>query len=78
MLSRLMRPRSGQDASFNTNNRLRRKGMIDSGEYASPVFSAFGGMGGTWEADPVLPVSGFPAFFVANPSPSGAQVRAFT
>ncbi len=49
--------------------------MMDSQEYASPVFSPFGGMGGPGKAIPSFQVSAFPAFFVANPSPSGAQVR---
>ncbi len=64
-----------QDASFNTDNGLRRKGVMDSQEYASPVFSPFGGMGGPGKAIPSFQVSAFPACFVANPSPAGAQVR---
>ncbi len=48
---------------------------MDSQEYASPVFSPFGGMGGPAKAIPSFQVSAFPAFFVANPSPSGAHVR---
>ncbi len=49
--------------------------MMDSQEYASPVFSPFGGMGGPEKAIPSFQISAFPAFFVANPSPSGAHVR---
>ncbi len=64
-----------QDASFNTDNRLRRKEMMDSQKYASPVISPFGGMGGPGKAIPSFQVSAFPAFFVANPSLSGAHVR---
>ncbi len=48
---------------------------MDSQEYASPVFSPFGGMGGRGKAIPSFQVSAFPAFFVANPSRSGAYVR---
>ncbi len=49
--------------------------MMDSKEYASPVFSPFMGMGGPTKAIPSFQVSAFPAFFVVNPSPSGAHVR---
>ncbi len=48
---------------------------MDSQEYASPVFSPFGGMGAPGKAIPSFQVSAFPAFYVANPSPSGAHVR---
>jgi len=41
---------------------------MDSQEYASPVFSSFGGMGGPGKAIPYFQVSAFPAFFVANPT----------
>ncbi len=49
--------------------------MMDSKECASPVVSPFGGMGGHGKAIPSFQVSAFPAFFVADPSPYGAQVR---
>ncbi len=49
--------------------------MMDSQEYASPVFSPFVGMGGPGKAIPSFQVSAFSAFFVANPSPAGAHVR---
>ncbi len=49
--------------------------MMDSQEYASPVFSPFGRMGGPGNAIPSFQVSAFRAFYVANPSPSGAHFR---
>ncbi len=49
--------------------------MMDFQEYASPVFSPFGGMSGPGKAIPSFQISAFPAFFVANPSPSGTHVR---
>ncbi len=42
--------------------------MMDSQEYASPVFSPFGGKGGPGKPIPSLQVSAFPAFFVAKRS----------
>ncbi len=47
---------------------------MGSQEYASPVFS-LRGMGEPGKAIPSFQVSAFPAFFVANPSPSGPHVR---
>ncbi len=42
--------------------------MMDPQEYASPVFSPFGGMGGPGKAIPSFHISAFPAFFVAKRS----------